>query len=71
MTKKPSEPRTYDNSRRQASAIAGPCQCCKAHLANLKPPREQKTRVYARRGPVAYCVCDNCGATWKAVDKVS
>ena len=37
-------------------------------LAN--PPREQKTRVYAIKGPIRYCRCDNCGHTWKKIMEV-
>jgi hypothetical protein len=55
--------REYDNSRRQANNIAGPCNACPAWLKTAN--REQKTREYARKGRVAYCRCDNCGHTWK------
>lgn len=61
--------RKYDNTARQANTMAGPCpdECgaCKAILPLCDPPRLQKTRVYAKRGAIRYCVCDNCGATWK------
>ncbi len=57
--------RKYDNTRREANSIAGPCTACKALLPLAKPPREQSTREYARKGRIAYCRCDNCGHTWK------
>ena len=59
------EKREYDASQRQESSIAGPCNCCRALLPLANPPREQKTRGYAKKGEVRYCVCLNCGATWK------
>lgn len=59
------EPRKYDNTLRQELNIAGPCQGCKARLAQCDPPRPQKTRIYAMRNGVRYCRCDNCGNTWK------
>ena len=62
MTKRKNK---YDNTRREAKAIAGPCTACKALLPQAKPPREQKTHEYARKGRIAYCRCDNCGNTWK------
>ncbi len=58
--------REYDNSQRQESPIAGPCVMCKGLLPLANPPREQKTRVYAVKGRIRYCRCDNCGHTWKA-----
>lgn len=61
----PAEKREYDNSVRQARNVAGPCNACQALLPLAKPPREQKTRVYAKKGAVRYCICDNCGNTWK------
>ena len=57
--------RAYDNTVRAISSIAGECVMCRQFLKAAKPPREQKTRVYAKRGNVRYCVCDNCGNTWK------
>lgn len=62
--------REYDASQRQESSIAGPCVMCIGHLAewNVANPdnqRGQRTRVYAKRGNVRFCRCDNCGNTWK------
>jgi hypothetical protein len=55
--------REYDNSQRQESAIAGPCTACPALLEAAG--RSQKTRVYAVKGQIRFCRCDNCGHTWK------
>ncbi len=57
--------RNYNNTRREANSIAGPCTACQALLPLANPPREQSTREYARKGRIAYCRCDNCGRTWK------
>lgn len=64
MTKK-HQKRTYDNTARQLSSLAGECGACRELLGYCEPKRLQKTRVYAKRGGIRYCVCDNCGATWK------
>jgi hypothetical protein len=69
MSKKPKPKRDYDNTQRQANNVAGPCVMCPALLKVATPPREQKTRVYSERGEVRYCICDNCGHTWKKVPK--
>ncbi len=60
----PAEPRAYTSDVRN---LAPPCTACQAFLAKHDPPRKQATRVYCRRGNVQYVICDNCGATWKAV----
>ena len=65
MSKKPK--RSYDNTARQQENIAGDCNCCKELLAKAVPPRQQKTKVYAKHGTTRYCVCINCGHTWKKV----
>lgn len=57
--------RQYDNATRQEYNLAGACLCCPQLL--VKANREQKTRVYATRGTIRYCICDNCGNTWKRV----
>lgn len=60
----PAEPRAYTSEIRN---LAPPCMACQAFLAKSNPPRKQATRVYCRRGSIQYVICDNCGATWKAV----
>lgn len=67
MSKKQKPKRAYDNTVRQAENIAGKCVMCVELLPKAQPPREQKTHVYAKTGNVRYCVCDNCGHTWKKV----
>lgn len=69
MTRKPKK-RSYDNSQREESAIAGPCTACKALLPLANPPRQQRTQVYSVKGRVRYCRCDNCGNTWKTIVEV-
>jgi DNA-directed RNA polymerase subunit M/transcription elongation factor TFIIS len=66
-TKTMSKKRKYDNSARQAENIAGECVMCPELLKKSEPPRQQKTRVYAKSGNVRYCICANCGNTWKKV----
>ncbi len=29
-----------------------------------RPPRQQFSRVYAKRGKIRYCKCGYCGNTW-------
>lgn len=65
MSRKKTRP--YDNSSREVSHIAGPCTACAALLPLAKPPRQQSTRVYAIKGSIRYCRCDNCGHTWKKI----
>jgi hypothetical protein len=59
------EPRAYDATQRQENNIAGPCTACAALLPQARPPRQQKTRVYAKKGAIRYCECLNCRNTWK------
>jgi hypothetical protein len=59
--------RAYDNTARQAINIAGQCVMCVELLKKAEPQREQATHVYAKAGNVRYCICDNCGHTWKRV----
>lgn len=66
MSKKQKK-RNYDNSQRQEDNIAGACNMCPNLIARAKPARQQRTRVYAKRGEVRYCICDNCGNTWKRI----
>lgn len=63
MTRKGKPKRQYDNSQRQPSSIAGDCMACRRWLVEAIKP--QKTRVYAQKGRIRYCRCDNCGNTWK------
>ena len=57
--------RKYDNTARQQENMAGPCVMC-PELLKIGG-REQKTKVYATRGNLRYCVCLNCSHTWKRV----
>lgn len=41
---------------RTPRVFAGPCP---------QSPHHKSTRVYRTVGVVRYCVCDNCGTTWK------
>lgn len=66
MSKKQKK-RQYDNTARQAENIAGQCGICIELIKKTDPPREQRTRVYAKTGTTRYCICDNCGNTWKRV----
>lgn len=60
----PAEPRAYTSEVRN---LAPPCTSCKALLEKSDPPRQQSTRVYCTRGRIQYVICNNCGATWKAI----
>lgn len=65
MSKKPK--RSYDNTARREDNIAGECVMCRALLPLANPPRQQNTKVYAKRGNVRYCKCLNCPHTWKRI----
>lgn len=43
---------------RKQQVFALPCQ---------KTPAHRNTRVYRTDGPTRYCVCDDCGHTWKQI----
>lgn len=30
-------------------------------------PNHVRTRVYSKQGRTRYCICDDCGATWKQI----
>ena len=47
---------TAEESPAKGQKIAGPCPDSKNH---------RNTRVYRTVGRIRYCVCDDCGTTWK------
>jgi hypothetical protein len=47
---------------RKMTVFAGSCP---------KVPRHQRTRVYKTLGRTRYCVCDDCGHTWKQMGELA
>ena len=53
---KKQEPKPIVEETRSPRVTAGRC---------IRNANHKKTRVYTTKGRTRYCVCDDCGATWK------